>query len=29
MEKKSIALTDAEWSVMECLWTRAPAPAGS
>lgn len=22
--EKSISLTDAEWSVMECLWSRAP-----
>ena len=24
MEKENIALTSAEWSVMECLWTHAP-----
>ena len=24
MEKENIALTSAEWSVMECLWERSP-----
>ena len=28
MEQEGISLTQAEWSVMECLWAGVPSPGG-